>query len=56
MYVKVLEAAKADSVLKTSAGGCFWRLELAFQRAKALVSTTVRRAPPSLCRFGHPLR
>lgn len=44
MDVKVLEAAKADSVLKTAtfAGGCFWGLELAFQRAKGVVSTKVR--------------
>lgn len=43
MDVKVLEAAKADSVLKTAtfAGGCFWGLELAFQRAKGVVSTKV---------------
>ena len=47
MDVKVLEAAKAESVVKTAtfAGGCFWGLELAFQRAKGVVSTKVRRAP-----------
>lgn len=45
MDVKVLEAAKAESVLRTAtfAGGCFWGLELAFQRAKGVVSTKVRR-------------
>ena len=44
MGVKVLEAAKADSVLRTAtfAGGCFWGLELAFQRAAGVVSTKVR--------------
>lgn len=50
MGVKVLEAAKADSVLKTAtfAGGCFWGLELAFQRAKGVVSTKVRDVAISL--------
>ncbi|CAN0427497.1 unnamed protein product [Pylaiella littoralis] len=41
MDVKVLEATAAESTLKTAtfAGGCFWGLELAFQRAKGVVST-----------------
>lgn len=45
MDVKVLEAAKAESVLKTAtfAGGCFWGVELAFQRAKGVVSTKVQQ-------------
>lgn len=44
MDVKVLDAAKADSILKkaTFAGGCFWGLELAFQRAQGVVSTKVQ--------------
>lgn len=49
MDVKVLEAVKAESVLETAtfAGGCFWGLELAFQRAKGVVSTKVRDAADS---------
>eukprot|EP00903_Cladosiphon_okamuranus_P018899 g17382.t1 len=49
MDVKVLEVAKADSVLKTAtfAGGRFWGLELAFQRAKGVVSTTLRERLPT---------
>ena len=41
MDVKVLDSVKVDDVLKraTFAGGCFWGLELAFQRAKGVVST-----------------
>ena len=43
--MKVLEAAPSESVLKgaTFAGGCFWGLELAFQRAEGVVSTKVLR-------------
>eukprot|EP00752_Nemacystus_decipiens_P006546 g5896.t1 len=50
MDVKVLEAAKAESVLKTAtfAGGCFWGLELAFQRAKGVVSTKAGYAQGSV--------
>ncbi|CAN0007099.1 unnamed protein product [Scytosiphon promiscuus] len=50
MDVEVLEAAKAESVLKTAtfAGGCFWGLELAFQRAKGVVSTQAGYAQGSV--------
>lgn len=43
MDVKVLDVTNAESVLRraTFAGGCFWGLELAFQRAKGVVSTKV---------------
>lgn len=43
MDVKVIDAAKTETVLKkaTFAGGCFWGLELAFQRAKGVISTKV---------------
>lgn len=41
MDVKVIDAVKGDTVLKkaTFAGGCFWGLELAFQRATGVIST-----------------
>lgn len=50
MDVKVVDAAKAESVLKTAtfAGGCFWGLELAFQRAKGVVSTKAGYAQGSV--------
>lgn len=43
MDVKVIDAVKGDTVLKkaTFAGGCFWGLELAFQRATGVISTKV---------------
>lgn len=43
MGVKVIDAANADTVSKkaTFAGGCFWGLELAFQRAEGVISTKV---------------
>lgn len=43
MDLKVLDASSVESTLKeaTFAGGCFWGLELAFQRAKGVVSTKV---------------
>lgn len=46
MDIKVLGVVNADSVLQkaTFAGGCFWGLELAFQRAKGVVSTKVGSA------------
>lgn len=41
--MKVIDAVKGDTVLKkaTFAGGCFWGLELAFQRATGVISTKV---------------